>query len=186
MSIKNQLFVMRDDLYAAGLRDLIHYVNSFSNTKEMSMIEIGSYAGESTVIFAKNFKKVVAIDPFLNDYDINDITCQYMDLTNVYSVFFNNTVPYSNISLIKKTSDDAVDELKSQMFDFIYIDGLHTYTQIKKDITNYLPLVKPGGFIAGHDYHPVYQGVVDGILETIGYPDHTFRDTSWIKRTFYE
>jgi cephalosporin hydroxylase len=183
MSIKNQLFVMRDELYTTGLRDLVHYVNSFSNTKEMNMIEIGSYAGESTVIFAKNFKNVVAIDPFLNDYDVNDITCQYMDLTNVYSVFFNNTAPYSNISLIKKTSDDAVDELKSQTFDFIYIDGLHTYTQIKKDISNYLPLVKPGGFIAGHDYHPVYQGVVDGILETIGYPDHTFRDTSWIKRT---
>ena len=52
----------------------------------------------------------------------------------------------------------------------------------KKDIKNYYPLIKSGGFIAGHDYHPVYQGVMDGIIETIGYPDQTFVDTSWIKR----
>ncbi len=70
---------MRDELYSRGLEDLIRYVNSFANTKEMDMVEIGSYAGESTVIFAKHFRRVVAIDPYLNDYDVNDITCQFMD-----------------------------------------------------------------------------------------------------------
>jgi len=173
---------MRDELYSAGLQDLIYHVSSYANVSQMRMIEIGSYAGESTVMFAKNFKKVVAIDPFLNNYDTNDITCQYMDLTDVYFVFFNNTAPYSNVELIKKTSDDAINNLKDQQFDFIYIDGLHTYNQIKKDINNYKPLIKSGGFIAGHDYHPVYQGVIDGILETIGHPDKIFKDTSWIKR----
>jgi predicted O-methyltransferase YrrM len=182
MSNKNQLFVMRDELYSRGLEDLIRYVNSFANTKEMDMVEIGSYAGESTVIFAKHFRRVVAIDPYLNDYDVNDITCQFMDLADVYSVFVKNITPYNNIELIKKLSDFAIRDLITQKFDFIYIDGLHTYDQIKKDIKNYYPLIKSGGFIAGHDYHPVYQGVMDGIIETIGYPDQTFVDTSWIKR----
>ncbi len=51
---------------------------------------------------------------------------------------------------------------------------------MKKDIQNYLPLIKKGGFIGGHDYHPVWQGVVDAIEEVLGRPDKITRDTSWV------
>ena len=87
MSIKDTLYAMRSGHYKNGLEDLINYVNTFSDTKEMTIIEIGSYAGESTEIFAQNFKSVIAIDPFMNDYDPNDPACSYMDLTNVYNTF---------------------------------------------------------------------------------------------------
>ena len=32
---KDKLYVMRDEKYRQGLEDLINYVNTFSNTKEM-------------------------------------------------------------------------------------------------------------------------------------------------------
>jgi hypothetical protein len=35
--------------------------------------------------------------------------------------------------------------------------------------------------IGGHDYSPTWQGVVNAINEKIGFPEHTFIDTSWIK-----
>jgi hypothetical protein len=38
------------------------------------------------------------------------------------------------------------------------------------------------GFISGHDYHPVWQGIIDGVNELLGFPDKTFCDTSWIKK----
>ena len=182
MNNKEQLFQMRDDYYAQGLEDLIAYIQTYTDTKNMTMVEIGSYAGESTVIFAKHFKNVIAIDPFMNDYDPNDITCQFMELTDVHKVFNSAIEPFDNIQHIQKTSDDAIFDLKEQKFDFIYIDGLHTYDQIKKDVRNYYPLVNDGGFIGGHDYHRNWQGVVNGILETLGIPDETFKDTSWIKQ----
>jgi len=182
MNIKEHLFEMRDEYYAQGLEDLILHIQKHSDTKNMTMVEIGSYAGESTVIFAKHFKNVIAIDPFMNDYDPNDITCNYMELTNVHTIFNKAIQPFDNIQHIHKTSDDAIADLIEQKFDFIYIDGLHTYDQIKKDIRNYYPLINKGGFIGGHDYHRNWQGVVDGILETIGIPEETFKDTSWIKQ----
>lgn len=171
---------MRNKDYTDGLLDLIKHINTFSDTKNMRMIEIGSYAGESTQIFATHFKEVIAIDPYLNDYDVNDITCQHMDLNKVYDVFLNNTKSYENIRLIRKTSDDCVDELLNEKFDFIYIDGIHTYEQVIKDIINYKPLVSVDGFIGGHDYHPVWSGVIKAINEQLGQPDNTFKDTSWI------
>jgi predicted O-methyltransferase YrrM len=180
MSTKNELYVMRGE-YTNGLLSLIDYINQQKSTKELSMIEIGSYAGESTTMFANHFKKVVSVDPFLNDYDANDIACQYMDLTKVYDTFKSAISSYSNITHIRKISDDAINDLKDNSFDFVYIDGLHTYEQVKKDISNYLPKIKDGGFIGGHDYHPVWQGVVNAINENFTI-DAIFSDTSWIVR----
>jgi predicted O-methyltransferase YrrM len=176
----DKLYVMRDATYTKGLEDLIQYVKQHGDTKKMTMIEIGSYAGESTQMFANEFERVIAIDPFINDYDPTDITCTYMELEKVYKTFKEVVDRNSNIKHIRMTSDDAVNLLDEKV-DFIYIDGLHTYEQIKKDITNYLPLLKPNCLIGGHDYHRNWSGVVNGINELLGKPDTTFSDTSWIK-----
>ena len=165
----NDLFQMRDQTYTQGLIDLINYIRQYRKPEEMSMIEIGSYAGESTKIFAENFKQVISIDPVTNDYDPIVITCQFIK-------------KHSNIKHIRMTSDDAINELKDEKFDFVYIDGLHTYEQIKKDITHYLPLLNKDALIGGHDYHLNWYGVVRGINEILGEPDTTFMDTSWIKK----
>jgi predicted O-methyltransferase YrrM len=178
--MKDQLYTMRDSHYTQGLVDLINYINKVSNTKDMTMIEIGSYAGESTELFSKHFKKVISIDPFINEYDPNDIACQFMDLDKVYNIFSQKISVLNNVIHIRETSDNAV-KLLNDNVDFVYIDGLHTYDQIKKDITNYLPLIKKG-FIAGHDYHPVWSGIIDGVNELLESPDETFCDTSWIKK----
>ena len=176
----NTLYTMRSPEYTKGLLDLINTIKKYRDTKEMTMIEIGSYAGESTLLFAKEFKNVISIDPFINDYDVNDVTCSYMELDNVYNVFKKNTENYENITHIRKTSDDAVLDLNNIKVDFVYIDGMHTYDQVNKDIKNYLPLVMDDGFIGGHDYHPVWQGVMDAIIESLGVPNETFCDTSWL------
>lgn len=173
---------MRDQIYTEGLLDLINHIKSYQDTKQLSMIEIGSYAGESTILFSKYFKSVISIDPFINDYDPNDITCSYMKLEDVYYKFKDVISNYDNINHIKKTSDDAFIDLINEKFDFVYIDGLHTYEQVKKDINNYKQLINPNGFIGGHDYHENWVGVKDAIDEILGQPDLKFQDTSWIKK----
>jgi Methyltransferase domain len=180
MNKKNELYVMREIDYFNGLRDFIQYVKDNTTNENLTMIEIGAYAGESTTLFANHFSEVITIDPYLNDYDPNDVTIEYMDLDKVYDKFIENTKPYPNIKHIKKTSDDAIQDLKNISVDVVYIDGLHTYNQIKKDIENYLPLVKKNGFIGGHDYHQNWYGVVSGINEKLGVPEKIFADTSWI------
>ena len=197
MSNKDKFYVMRNQTLISGLKDLISYINAVKSTEDMHMIEIGSYLGDSTLLFAEHFSDVLAIDPFLDDYDPNDDTCNYAPFDKVYEEFINRTKDVPNIFLIKKTSDDAVDAIKNaaknidprnleeenlRAFDFIYIDGMHTYEQVKKDIQNYLPFVKKGGFIGGHDYVPGFQGVMDAVNEQFGAPDAVFHDTSWLKR----
>jgi SAM-dependent methyltransferase len=39
-------------------------------------------------------------------------------------------------------------------FDVVFIDGLHTYDQVRRDLVNALRWLKPGGWIALHDMLP--------------------------------
>jgi cephalosporin hydroxylase len=168
-----------------GLESLIKHINTYSSTKDMTVIEIGSYIGESTTIFAKHFKKVIAIDPFINDYDPNDICVKwYADFEDsVYNKFLETIQGYDNIEFIRKTSDDAFLDLKDQSVDFIYIDGMHTYEQCLKDITNYRQITKAGGFVGGHDYvNKDCMGVTQAINESFDEIDRHFPDLSWVKR----
>ena len=173
-----QRTIMRDQNGSEGLLDLIKELPSKS-----SMIEIGTFTGESTVIFGDHFEQVIGVDPMLPDYDPIDAT-SFFNFNEVLNMFKNRTKEYNNISLVQKTSNDAVNDFEDGSFDFVYIDGIHTYDGVKSDIINYLPKIKKGGVIGGHDYTNQIEhlvGVYQAVNEMFGKPDKVFRDNSWIK-----
>ena len=54
---------------------------------------------------------------------------------------------------VRKTSDDFFKENKSS-FDIVFIDGLHTYEQVKRDILNSVNFLLDEGIILVHDCMP--------------------------------
>ena len=54
---------------------------------------------------------------------------------------------------VRKTSDEFFRENKKK-FDIVFIDGLHTYDQVKKDIINSVKCLKENGIILVHDCMP--------------------------------
>jgi len=165
-----------------GLKELIDYINKIAPTKEMTLVEIGAYAGESTSVFCENFKSVITIDPYLNGYDPSNKISYIVPMSRVYEVFCQNMQKYDNYRLIQKKSDEAILELADQQFDVIYIDGAHQYEQANNDIINYSKIVKVGGFITGHDYNKRWTGVVQAVSENFNKPEVRFRDSSWLVR----
>ena len=67
----------------------------------------------------------------------------------------------NKIDWVKKLSSDARADLQGT-YDFIYIDGDHSYEAVKKDLYEYFDLVEEGGIIAGHDIDQ--QGVLLALL----------------------
>lgn len=53
-----------------------------------------------------------------------------------------------------RTTSDEFFSANQQFFDLIFIDGLHTYEQARRDVINSLKFLKPGGYIALHDMLP--------------------------------
>lgn len=55
-------------------------------------------------------------------------------------------------SIIKTFSVLAYNKFENGSVDFVYIDGNHTFNYVFSDILLWLPKIKPGGVISGHDY----------------------------------
>lgn len=57
------------------------------------------------------------------------------------------------------------------VFDFVFLDADHSYNGCRADIEAYLPLVKRGGILAGHDYAENWPGVRRAVDERFGAPN---------------
>lgn len=163
----------------SGLRDMVAYINEIKPTTSLRMAEIGCYAGDSTRVFAENFEFVYCIDPWQNGYDNKDLSSYKYDMKDVEAQFDENMKPYENFKKIKQKSEDACKLFDFLSLDLVYIDALHTYIGVKKDRLFWIPMIKEGGFLCGHDYQPRFQGVIDAVNE-FKKPDKVFKDTSWI------
>jgi cephalosporin hydroxylase len=62
----------------------------------------------------------------------------------------------------------------------VFIDACHERDAVLADIRAYLPKVRPGGVMAGHDYF-VFPGVREAVHDAFGYKDWMCRDAncSW-------
>lgn len=56
-----------------------------------------------------------------------------------------------HINLIVKKSSEYWRENKNKTFDYIHIDGDHSYRGVKADFEMFWPRLQPGGFLAIHD-----------------------------------
>ena len=131
---------------------LFHYLNggfkskkldiSFENKK--SRLEI-----VQNIINKKNYNSYLEIGTFKDEL-FGFVKCK--NKIGVDPVWGGN---------VKKTSDNFFAE-NTQKFDLIFIDGLHHYEQVKKDIINSIKFLNKGGIILMHDCMPkdyFYQAV---------------------------
>jgi hypothetical protein len=148
-----------------------------------TIVELGSYMGESSVIFAEEFPngKIICIDSWEGGFDDTDSASQ-ADYVDVEEQFDLRLKDYNNIQKIKGYSTDYVIEC-----DIVYIDACHKYECVINDINHWLPLTKQ--IISGHDYntdefiqyHPHIAGVKRAVNELLGTPTNIYKDGSWFK-----
>ncbi len=120
------------------------------------IVEIGVRTGNYTEVLCKANPqaKIYGIDPWV-------IYPGYRDrahgndaetMESQYSQAREKLAPYSNCTLIRKFSMDAVKDFDFHSIDMVYIDGNHDFQHCIEDIENWSRIVRPGGVISGHDY----------------------------------
>ncbi|PCJ67792.1 MAG: hypothetical protein COA58_01250 [Bacteroidetes bacterium] len=72
-------------------------------------------------------------------------------------------------SYIQKTSIEYLNSLEENVLDWIYIDTDHTYGTTKAELEAAAKVVKPNGFICGHDYTSISYGGLKryGVVEAV-------------------
>lgn len=130
------------------------------------LVEVGVYHGRSlsylTVEAINSGKKlqIYGVDCFYEDG---------VDMRGVYEDFIKNTMPIKdNFTLVKKESVPASDMFADESLFFVFLDGDHKYEAVKADIKAWLPKIKKGGVLAGHDYCNGWIGVDMAVSEVLG------------------
>ena len=186
-NIQPQIITMRKN--KRSKRGLNFSIDHISLTKSsITMVEVGSYQGESTEIFCSHpsVKKVYSIDPYLSGYDISD-AASFSPMDIVESEFIKRMDRFISLNKcikLKMRSEDAVNYINEPV-DFVYIDGCHKYECVKFDLNNWYKKINGGGYIGGHDYG--FRGVQEAIQEFIKenglIVEKTYQDGSWLIKT---
>jgi len=88
----------------------------------------------------------------------------------LFEVFSANMKPVEgHYKAVRMESVAAAAMYADNSLDFVFIDADHTYESITSDIQSWLPKVKIGGIISGHDYnHPPVKQAVHELLNVFG------------------
>lgn len=129
-------------------------------------IEIGCCRGETSAKLLAAFPRLnlYMIDPWRewpsgSRYSLTGDSCALMSQTehddNFKLAIAATDRFYLRRTILKLTSEVAALRLAGRMFDFVFIDGDHSYEAVRHDIATWWPKIRSGGVLAGHDHgHP--------------------------------
>lgn len=152
-------------------------------------LEIGVWKGDTTMKFSKISKHVDAVDPWSvipykegTEYDYGAYLNRYEQIVgsrdpdkfqqfydNVYNNVCAKAKKAGNVTVHRMTSQEFFDANK-KTFDWIYVDGDHSFEGCYYDLHQAWKIVRPGGFLIGDDYtnKDAVKKAVDTFLEDIG------------------
>ena len=117
---------------------------------------IESFKGKLNYNFPLNYYRWDLIEYLIkkNNYsDYLEIGCDQDQLFSKVKIKNKTGVDPSSGGNVRKTSDDFFKDNKDK-FDIVFIDGLHIYDQVKRDILNSVDCLKENGIILVHDCMP--------------------------------
>lgn len=137
------------------------------------MVEVGSWKGQSAVCMAvelenlgKSSVKFYCVDTWLGSQEEAHQKDVYVQTGNLYQLFLANISPVRHlITPIRENSVVAAKLFADHSSEIVFIDACHEYECVKEDIAAWLPKVKPGGILAGHDYIDDFPGVKKAVDE---------------------
>ena len=128
--------------------------------KDSICAEIGVWKGDfsSQILKVVNPKKLHLIAPwkFIPAYSDRwyggAIAKGQVDMDEIYNKVRRNFKKSKKVVVHREFSDKVVKKFKDNYFDFVYIDGDHSYEFVKKDLEGFLPKIKKGGYLTVDDY----------------------------------
>ncbi len=119
-----------------------------NRTEQLHLLPKNSTVVEIGVQFGHYSKKILEIVTPSNRYlvEINKKYCK--NLRKKFKKYIQEGI----VEIINESSFTAHERFPEKYFDFIYIDGNHSYTAASKDIKNFYKKIKDGGFMVLNDY----------------------------------
>lgn len=145
-------------------------------------VECGAWLGKSSSYLcdiAKDRILVYIVDTWKGSASEIDTNHAIVKSQDVYKLFIENMGDRKFIPIISDGAE-AAKQFNDNSCDVVFIDMEHTYEAVKRDITAWLPKVKVGGYISGHDYHYPWPEVINAVDEMFDKNKLQVLNTCWI------
>jgi len=181
-----QIANMANGNNAVGLANHYSSLSAIINKRNLKTgIEIGvAYGGHSKYILDNTkIECLTGIDPYRHYPNGMGGLESDEDYEELYE-FAKQRLNSPRYRLIRQTSESAYEMLKKEgkKYDFVFIDGQHTYNSVYDEITKYFNLLKEDGLMSGHDYKlfPEVTKAVDDYALANGYGVKELKGYAWI------
>ena len=159
-----------------------------NKNKFKTFVEVGTWQGithRRVLERCPNIEESFCVDPYNAEY--------YEDKSDIYKNnqrFFDRTMEKAILHIgdercafIRLSSVEAAKTFKDKSIDIIYIDAGHDYKNVKADIKAWLPKIRKGGILSGHDFsHRYSEDVVKAVIEELGIIHFSPDKVWWRKR----
>jgi predicted O-methyltransferase YrrM len=113
------------------------------------VLELGAWHGFSTVVLAQAARRVCSVDWHQGD--------EHAGAGDTWESYRANLARYgvtANVDARRGRFDDVLPALAAEgvLFDGCFLDAQHDTASVEADLALALPLIRPGGFVAFHDY----------------------------------
>lgn len=182
----------------------IHEFIAQNQKPKLSVCEVGCYNGDTTIIYAPLIKElggtITVVDWFQGSLTVseNEYHGHRPDKAKEVLDFFierMTSIGCMDICrILNGRSQDIHYKIRNNSLDICYIDASHRYEDCLADIKNFLPKVKKGGILCGHDYdcadgsktdmdcvNGCHPGVVQAVKEVFGTEIEVYKPL-WVKR----
>jgi hypothetical protein len=117
--------------------------------------ELGVFKGANFMqMIRHNPKLAVAVDTWNNDgvYSPSIQSYSEEELQSQYDTFRNLVRNLPFVRVVRENTIEAAKQFPDNFFDVVYVDADHSFEGCLNDLVTWYPKIKPGKFLAGHDY----------------------------------
>jgi hypothetical protein len=151
-------------------------------------VEVGCFQGRSTCYMAqliKRSRKSICFE-VVDTFEGSDGLERMIAGQDLYGMFIQNMKQAGVLDLLqvrRLSSEEAAKTHDDESIDFVYLDASHDFDSVTRDIDAWLPRIKRGGILAGDDYHPSWQGVIDAVKSRFAEEDiEVIGGSQWVYR----
>lgn len=139
-------------------RPSILYMKEYFENNPVVGCEIGVQQGinSESILKELNVRQLILIDSWDIAFDVEG--------ENYFNLVCSKFMGENRVNVCKCTSIKASKLIPDFSLDFVYIDANHEYQYVMEDLCAWVPKVKNGGIVAGHDILN-YIGVIRAIKQ---------------------
>ena len=139
--------------------EVLEYLTSSVKRPGMSVVEVGSWVGNgSTRVLVESLRDCEGILYCVDTWAGSDNVPHHLEYRkhhgSMFEIFSENVRLYRGEPIVRPLIMPSVSASKlfpDRSVDLVFIDGNHGYSQIRQDILAWLPRVRNGGILCGHD-----------------------------------